>query len=184
MYWLSRPPYARYALAACILVFAMWLDLRPDQAVPHPFAADDIPAGESVSEDSIEWRAIPVGLLRPVSLEGVLVNAVQVGDPFRESDFVSGGGPVPEGWWIIELDLPADVVPGQTLQLVVLADQGLEAPDPIPATVVAAGSRSGGLLGDGGPGRAAVPPDLAATAASAVADGRVSVLIGSRAEGD
>jgi len=79
----------------------------------------------------------------------------------------------------MEAVLPSDVAPGQELRLVVLPAQGIPPPEPIPAVVVSAPPGADGLRAAARHGRIAVPPELAATAATAIAEGRITVLIGS-----
>ncbi len=169
----------RYALVLCLVLAALWLELRPHPTERYPFARADLAAGSALSPSDIAWRDLPAGFLEAPSLDGALARPVRAGEPLRPSDFSTTDLDPPDGWWSLELDLPSDVVPGQQVRLVVLPSQGIEPPDPIPAVVVSAGSPETGPLATGSEGRIAVPPELAATAATAVAENRVTVLLGS-----
>ena len=184
MYWFSRPPYLRYALAAVVLMTAIWLDLRPAGTVQVPFAGSDIAIGDQPSTADIEWADVPEGVVpRPVTPNELATTTrfgrnIDAGDPILASDLVEQNNGVPADWWILAMDLPLDTRPGQNVQLVVLPAQGLDPPAPIPAVIVRPGRSDSGLFGSSaGAGQVAVPPEHAATAAAAVADNRVSVLL-------
>ena len=83
----------------------------------------------------------------------------------------------PEGWWVVELELPADAEIGSSIQLVILPEVGLPAASPIPGYVVTIGSQGDRFGTAGQPGSVAFAPASAATAAVAIANNRVSVLI-------
>ena len=60
MFWMSRPPYWRWLLAALVVAGAAYMDLAGPAAEAYPFVAKAAAAGEPVE---IEWRRIPQGLL-------------------------------------------------------------------------------------------------------------------------
>lgn len=179
MYWFPRPPYLRYALAAAIVVTAIWVDLRPTPTERYPFARTDLAAGTHVDDGSIEWRSFPAGFATPPPIGGPLRRSVDAGEPLRASDFASDVASAPDSWWALEVELPAGAVAGQPLRLVVIPVQGVDPPPPIPAVVISPGDAGGGLIGTGSRGLVAVPPEHAAAAATAVAENRVTVLLGS-----
>lgn len=168
MFWLARPPYVRWAAALALVVTAFALDLAPPATVPHPFAAVDLPAGAEVTEEDVSFREVPAGLLDPVTLPFVTGRPVAAGAPLLASDRAEGP-PVPEGWWSIELPVPAGTGAGTEVRLVTGAD------DPVPGIVVAVPAADGfaepvALV--------AVPGDAAVAVAEAAADRRVTVLVG------
>lgn len=122
MYWLRRPPYLRWAVAAAlILVAAIWDSAGP-ATVPYPFATATIEPGTAV-DGNVEWRAIPAGLLP--SWTGPVTGSARVylaaGDPLLPS-LVTAGDPVPSGWWSIPLQLPAPIPPGTPVQVLLNGD--------------------------------------------------------------
>lgn len=168
MFWLSRPPYLRWALAALILVTGVFIEIRPTQTVPHPFAVDTVGVGDVVDETQVIWRDVPTGLLAPVHLPITASRQIVAGEPV-----LAGGGTtsadtgIPEGWWAIELDVPTGAEPGMRVRLVT-PSRGVE-----------------GLIidvrdGDFGErsGLVAVPDGSADAVAAAVLDGTVAVLVG------
>ena len=163
---------------------AVWLDLRPPDTVQVPFAGADIAVGDRPAAADVEWTDIPEGVVAQPVTRDELAGAAQfgrnvaAGDPILASDLVEQDSGVPSDWWILAMDLPFDTHPGQNVQLVVLPTQGLEPPAPIPAVVVRPAQNESGLFGSSaGAGQLAVPPEHAATAAAAVAENRVSVLL-------
>ncbi len=178
MYWFRRPPYLRWAAAALIVLAAAWADLRPRAMTTHPYARTEIPAGTRLSDDLFEWRRVPEGLLPAVRAAGWATRTIAAGEPLLPATVDPAASPAPEGWWALEVPLPAEVAPGREVRLVLLA----AAPDTPPQTVagvvlqVAAPGRE--VLGSTHPpGLVAVPAAAAAAAAAAVAEGRVSVLL-------
>ncbi len=168
MFWLARPPYLRWAAACVLVVTAFVLDLAPPATVAHPFAVADLPAGAEVTEGDVIFRQVPAGLLDPVTLPFVTGRPVAEGEPVLASDRAAGP-PVPEGWWSIELPVPAGTRAGTEVRLVTGGGE------PVPGIVVAAPVADGfsepmALV--------AVPGDAADSVAAAAADRRVTVLLG------
>lgn len=168
MYWLSRPPYLRWAAACLLIVFALYRDLAPESTVPHPFAVDLISAGAEVTGGDVAFRDVPAGLLDPVSLPFVTGRVITEGSPVLASD-AEAGTRAPQGWWSIELPVPAGTKAGAEVLLV--ADDG----DPILGLVVSAPTADGfaepvALV--------AVPGEAAPAIALAASENRVTVLLG------
>ncbi|MEX0757366.1 MAG: hypothetical protein WD532_06990 [Acidimicrobiia bacterium] len=168
MFWLSRPPYVRWALAALVLVTGVIIEMRPMQTVPHPFTVDSIAVGNVVDETQVVWRDVPVGLFAPIHLPVTASRQIFAGEPL-----LAGGGTtsvdtgIPEGWWAIELEIPAGASPGMRVR-VVTPEGGAE------GVIVEIrdgdfGERSGLV---------AVPEGAADTVAAAVLDATVAVLVG------
>ena len=119
MFWLSRPPYLRWALAGLVILVGLVVELRPPRTIAHPFAAETIGVGEAVDESRVVWRDVPVGLLVPVVLPSTATRRIEPGEPVPSMD--SGAddrGAIPEGWWGIELDVPAGAAAGMAVKLV------------------------------------------------------------------
>ena len=68
VFWLSRPPYLQWAGAVLIVIAAFVWDLRGRGGMPYPFAGRAISAGEPFEVDTVEFRTIPRGLMKPVDL--------------------------------------------------------------------------------------------------------------------
>jgi hypothetical protein len=176
VYWLQRPPILRYVAAGVVLLFAAWVEVRPDRSVDHPFAATEIPAGALIDESLIDWRPIPVGALPPIVVQGVATIAIPAGTPLIAPLLGSQERDAPDGWWTMELEFSPDLQRGAALQLVVIPGPGEVPIAPIPAVVVVpAGATS---FSGASPGLVAVPPQDAAAAAIAAAAGKIAVLAG------
>ncbi|MFZ0492170.1 MAG: SAF domain-containing protein [Acidimicrobiia bacterium] len=175
MYWFTRPPYLRRIGAALLIVVAAWVDLRPTDTVPYPFAAADLTAGSVIDTAAVEWRDVPRGLL-PLApaTEGTVRFAIARGEPITSS-IVSGDRPsVPEGWWALSTIMPDTVVPGQKVQLVVTG----ATPRAYPGIVIEPPPPPDPLAYQDPIGLVAVPADSAVAVAAATAEGAISVLVG------
>lgn len=166
MFWLSRPPYLRWALAALLVAGGIVAEFRPSSTVSHPFATEPIEVGETVDDSRVTYRPVPAGLLEPVALPVTADRRLRAGEPVLAGDPEDDGG-IPPGWWAIELDLPTDAAPGMTVRVVTpfgVAD----------GVVVAA------VDGDFGErrGLVAVPDGESQVVAEAVLDSRIAVLLG------
>lgn len=169
MFWLSRPPYLRWLLAASVLTVGLILELTPERTVPHPFAVEPVSIGEMIDESVVVWRDVPADLLHPVSLPVTASRPIESGepvlagaDPSRETE--TG---IPEGWWALEVDVPLGARAGMSVKV-----------------VTSIGSTQGVLVdvrdGDFGErsGLIAVPGPSADMVAMAVADSTVAILVG------
>jgi hypothetical protein len=167
--WLQTPPWGRWAIALLIAAVSLWIEFRPATMEPHPFAINEISAGNAVDESNTEMRMVPVGTFAAVELGEVARLTIEVGDPILASQLGDQGQGVPEGWWSLEMPLPVGSRPGDAARIVLLdsdvvADaMVIEDPDQDP-------------LGSG-TGLVAVEADRAAEVARAAGEGRAVVMI-------
>jgi hypothetical protein len=119
MYWLRRPPYARWIVAGCIVVAAVAFDARPTPTVQYPFASADLAPGERI-EESLVWHEVPAGILPAWTQEpeGRVAAGLAAGDPIVPSSI--DRPVVPNSWWAVQLPLPSGVA-GTRLR-VILSD--------------------------------------------------------------
>lgn len=180
MYWFRRPPYLRWAAAALLIVTAVWMDLRPQPTSLQPYAIVDLDPGTGLDDSMIEWRSVPSGLLPPLNdPQGVVLRRVAAGEPLVPSALSTRQIPAPDGWWTMEVQLPAGAVPGQEVQLILLPTGSDTSPQSVPGLVIApAPADPDPLAIEPEPGLVAVPGDLAAITAAAVAEGSVSTILG------
>ncbi|GMQ85058.1 MAG: hypothetical protein BMS9Abin07_0623 [Acidimicrobiia bacterium] len=170
MFWLTRPPYLRWAAAAVLVVAALAWDLRGRSGVSHPFAAEPISAGAQITEQDVEWRTVPRGMLAMPDLSApIATRAIAPGEPILPSAVDAGGG-IPEGWWAVPVALPSAAQVGAAVRLIT-TDTGVESE----GIVVAVGSTD--LLSIADAGLVAVPPDRARLIATASAEGTLIVLV-------
>lgn len=170
MFWLTRPPYLRWVAAAVLVVAALAWDLRGRSGVPYPFAAESISPGVSITEDDVEWRTVPRGMLAMPDLSApVAARAIAAGEPILPSAIDPEGG-IPEGWWAVPVALPSAARVGAELRLIT-TDTGVESE----GIVVAVGSTD--LLSIADAGLVAVPAENAAIVATAAMDGTLIVLV-------
>ena len=179
MLWIARPPYVRWTVIALLVLVSLWLEVRPTPTVAHPFLTRDLMAGEPV-ESALEWRDIAQGILEPVPGTGFSDRRLTSGQPLLEGDTTDVSTAVPPGWWLVDVIVPAEATPGTEIQLVVLPSPGHRPIPPIGGLVT--GVRPADYEGDGLTGSVAFPPDRAATAAVAIAEERVSVLVQAHSE--
>ena len=170
MFWLTRPPYLRWAAAAAVVLAALLWDLRDESETPYPFAASEIAAGSSITESMVEWRNLPNGVMALPDLSApVAARDLTAGEPIVPSA-VSGATIVPDGWWSVPVPLSPGAVPGSQVRLIDTVS-GLETD----GFVVAAGTDD--LLSIDTSGLVAVPPDAAAGIAIAADQGTLVVLL-------
>lgn len=168
MYLMARPPYLRWALAASLVLIGAMVECGGDATVPHPYSQTDIVRGSEFTDDVIEWRHIPAGLLAKPALAGrVAAVDIPAGTALVDA-IVADGAVVPRGWWAMALKLPAATRPGAEV-LVILTESGVE----IPGIVVEAADDGGFGIED--PGVVAVPAASAVVVARAAATGVVVV---------
>ena len=156
------------------------MDLRPEPAIRQPFAAVDLLAGAPLEESVIEWRTVPTGLIPPFpDPAGIILHPVAAGEPLVPSLVSADRIPVPDEWWTMEVQLPPGSFPGQGVQLIVLPTHTDETPRSLPALVVVpAPADPDPLAIEPPPGVVAVPHEFAASAAAAIAEGRVTAILG------
>lgn len=169
MLWLQTPAWGRWLAAGLIVALALWVELRPDPRIDHPFAVIPIASGETIDESNTQSRRIPAGLLDPVELGRTASRAVAEGSPILQADLDLRNPEIPSGWWIVSTDVPMSAAVGDTVRLVIL-QSGTEVQGVVARASVddAFGSLSGGV---------AVPGGVAAMVATAAADGRLAVLV-------
>ena len=167
--WLQTPPWARWIAALLIAGLAVWIEVRPDPSMPHPFAIEDIPAGAVIDESNTEQRRVPVGTFEAVEIGGVAVESIGFDEPVLASDLGDPNGRVPEGWWMVEVALPSTARTGAAARLVML-DSGAAA-DGIVVSPAIDDPMGSGL------GMIAVESEQAADVARAAKDGRLAVMI-------
>jgi hypothetical protein len=174
VFWLARPPYVRRSLAVLILILAVGWELRPTPTELRAYLARDVTAGEEVSDEVLDWRRVPVGILpEHASPSGLFLVDVKRGMPLVPS-LLGEAAPVPEGWWSLEVPVPEGTAAGVDVRLVV---DVRSAPKIIPGIVVR-------LLEansiDGARALVAIPEAEVGAAATALADGSLRALVGSR----
>ena len=167
VFWLSRPPYWRWLLAGLVVAVAAYMDLSGPATESYPFVARSATAGEELN---VEWRQVPLGLLPTPEVPPALTwRSLRAGDPLVPG--VAGEAPVvPNGWWALEMELPATAVPGGEV-LVAIREPQLE----VAGLVVA--PPASGSFGSTIPGLVALPAEHAAAVANALAEHRASILI-------
>lgn len=154
------------------MAVSFYFEIRPQPGVLHPFAARDLSAGSELDEHSISWRRVPQGLLPSVEIHGVLRIDVAAGEALTPS--MIGGQPVaPDGWWALEMPVPAGTPNGAEVRLVV---DVRTSPRVIPGLVIRMIDSDGF---DGAMGLVAVPESEVGAAAAAAADSTLEVLVGS-----
>jgi hypothetical protein len=169
MVWLQSPPWARWAAALLIAAASIWLEVRPETTVLHPFAVEDIDAGSVIDESNTETRSVPIGTFEPIEMGLSAVEPISLGDPILATDVGDGQTVVPRGWWVVEMELPGGANRGDASRLVLLDDGRV-----IEGVVVTEASDD--PLGTG-LGMIAVEPEAAAGVARAAAEGRVAVMV-------
>jgi hypothetical protein len=170
--WLQSPPWARWIISLLIAATAVWVEMRPDTTVLHPFAIDDIAPGSVIDQTNTEVRAMPSDALEPVDIGGIAVEPIGAGDPVLATDLGDSSQVVPADWWVIEIPLPRSARSGELAKLVLL--DGGDVADGVVVTPAIDDPLGSGL------GMVAVEPDHAADAARAAAEGRVAVMIAGR----
>jgi hypothetical protein len=140
--------------------------------------------GEVITEDAIEWRPVPRGLLAMPDLEvPVAAHDLSAGDPLTPGS-VTDQSIVPAGWWSIPLNLPASAYVGSRVRLVLLSSYNSESATGaggisdtwVEGVVVALGAADAFSVAEAG--LVAVPPAAAQAVAVAAAEERLMVLYG------
>ena len=170
MFWLTRPPYLRWAAAALIFLAALGWDLQGRSGSPYPFAAQSITAGAPITEGDVEWRTMPDGVLTLPDLNApVATRAIAQGEPILPSAVGVDQG-IPNGWWAVSVSLPTATPIGASVRLIsterAVQSEGI---------VIALGTSD--LLSIAEAGLVAVPPEHAAAIATAAAEGTLIVLV-------
>lgn len=171
MIWLQGPQWIRWTIAVTIAVVALWTEFRGDGMVEHPFAIETIAPGDEVSDDAVEMRLVPSGLLPRVDEYGFASRTFLPDEPITPGGIATEDTPSASGWWDLEIAVPRTARVGDPVQLV-LIDTGVA----VAGTVRAVADDD--PLGSG-LGSVAIPPDQAVAVAAASANGRVIVLVSS-----
>lgn len=170
VFWLRRPPYARWAGMALLVALALFIDLRGRGTAARPFAAVDIAAGAPIGAEQVEWRNVPGDLLPFTDFEGsVAAHHIERGDPLTPSALAQHSPP-PDGWWTIELPLPESATVGRRAR-VVAADP------PLATDAVVVSVAGGGAFDASTSGLVAVPREYADAVARATVRSEVTVLL-------
>ncbi|MGH8936272.1 MAG: SAF domain-containing protein [Acidimicrobiia bacterium] len=179
MYWFRRPPYLRWGVGALLIALALVGEFRKAPTVSYPFAAGPLPAGRAITDEVVDWRPVPAGLLPAAELDDrVTARAVRAGEPLVPSLVVSRRAAVPDGWWALPIGLPGRALPGDRVQLVLVPVDPVALPLTVPGMVVEAAAPSDDLFSLAGPtGLVAVPGDQAPAVAQATGEGRVVVAL-------
>lgn len=171
--WLDRPPYLRWAAASVIVVVALLLQAVSPESESYPFLNRDVNAGETITDEDLGWRQIPMGLLPPASdVVGPAVHALEEGDPFLRGS-VRSGTVVPDGWWAVPAPVPESVPPGTRVRLIAVLD-GFSAD----GIVSSSGLDTG--FGDRTLGSVAVPEEAAIRMSLAAVIDQLVVLVAPR----
>lgn len=170
MFWLTRPPYLRWAAAVAIVVAALVWDLRGDSDIPYPFASSAIAAGAPITESDVDWRHVPEGSMTLPDLSNpVAARDLPAGEPIVPSA-VASAKTIPDGWWSVPASVPAAAVPGTAVRLIDVSS-GFETE----GIIVTPGSDD--LMSFDESGLVAVPPDAATLIAIAAIEGTLVVLL-------
>ena len=144
------------------------MEIAPEATTPHPFTVTDLAVGDTIDDTVVVWRDVPKDLFDPVVLPTTASRPLRVGDPVTVGDASAGvSSGIPEGWWGVEVDVPAGARSGMSVKLVT----GDAAVDGIVIDVTDGdyGERTGLV---------AVPGEVAERVAAAALDTRMMVLIG------
>lgn len=168
MWFLSRPPFLRWAAAGCIVAAALAWDLSERSTEPFPFAASRVVAGSIIDDSMIEWLPMPDGSITLPDLDHLVALVdIEAGDPITGS---VAGSPetMPDGWWAVPMRLSAHLVVGSEVRLVLPEELVIDAIVSSQAVTDDFGGESIGAV--------AVPEDVADLVAVASAADAVVVL--------
>ena len=169
MLWLQPRPWGRWIAVGLIASIAVWVEFRPDPMVDHQFATEDIRAGDLISASNTETRRVPAGLLDPPGPGDIALRGIAIGSPILAADAGEVGSVVPEGWWILAIEVAPSARPGNPVKLVLL-DTGVVVDGVVatPSSDDPFGVVTGGV---------AVSAAVAGEVAVAAANGRIAILI-------
>lgn len=116
VYWMRRPPYLRWLIAAALIVIGLMLESGGGKTERYPFAATAVNAGTDIAT-AVEWRTVPSGLLPAWedSVTGIAACDVLAGHPLLPG--LRKELAIPAGWWSIPVPLPVAATPGTRLRL-------------------------------------------------------------------
>lgn len=124
VYWMSRPPYVRWAAAGMILIIGVVNEFRPATTIPVPVARSDLAVGSLVEEEAVAWFDGSPDLFDEISLPIRLGRSVRAGDPITAADFPSEADRAPADWWRIALPVPTATAAGSEVLAVVGSNGG------------------------------------------------------------
>lgn len=146
----------------------LW-DVSERATEPFPFAVSELSRGQSISEDDVEWRQVPVGSLAFPDLAGATAAAtIRAGDPIVSS-LVSAGAVLGLNNWAVPVPLPVGAAEGTSVKLVFADGSDILGVVIQPATADALGFETTGLV--------AVVGQAANSVALAAANGELVVLV-------
>lgn len=175
MFLYSRPPILRWVAALTLVAVAIWADLRPPTLVEHPFLLVDVAPGDTIDRSTVEMRLLPPGTLDPVDLPVTAERPQVAGDPVvRGAASTAPPQTVPEGWLIVELEVPAGATEGGTV--VVVASGDLESEPRLIEGIVIETDLVDAFGNE--VASSAFPAEDAAAVAVAVSEQRAAVLVG------
>jgi hypothetical protein len=158
----------RWAGAAVLVLAALAWDVAERASEPFPFAAQTIHRGQQITDEDIEWKAIPTGLLHQPSLQGATAAVtIERGEPIPASALRLAAA-VPAGWWTVAIDLPPAVLPGTEVRIVLGSGEGVSGIVVEPSREDSFGIRSAGLV--------AVPSQVADAVGFAAGSDQIVVL--------
>ncbi len=170
MFWLRRPPYARWFVAAALVAAAAAIDLRDDPTRPHPYLTVAVAAGETIDDGLLEWRDVPAGVLPDVDpTSSIAAHDLIAGEPLVPGDLTTRMA-IPNDWWAVPLPIPGNPAPGTAVRIVLI-----DTSTTVEGVVVAAATQDG--FASRSTGLAAVPGEQAAAVAAATIDQRLVVLV-------
>ncbi len=169
MIWLDRPPWLKLIAVGAFSLVALWMEVKPEPVVDHPFATIDIEVGELLGSHNTELRPVPEDLFAPPEDGAHALMPLPAGTPVLAAHTGHLSAVLPAGWLIVSMDVPPGALVGDRVHIVLLDEGKL-----IDGVVSSAGFSDGLAVSAGG---IAVAPDLAPRVALAASAGRVSVLL-------
>ncbi len=170
MFWLRRPPYARWFAAVVVIAAAAAIDLSDAPTRPHPYLTAPVSTGQTIGESLLEWREVPDGVLPHVDIDAVVAaRDLGAGEPLLPSG-VTTPPTIPQDWWAVPLPIPGDPAPGTAVRIVLTNTSTT-----VEGVVVSAATQDGFAYQN--TGLAAVPGEYAAAVAAAAIDQRLVVLL-------
>lgn len=172
MLWLQPPPFLRWLAAGILVAAAAWSEFAPAPGVEITVLATDVTAGTLLVPDLVETLRVADPGFETVAPHGVAQVDLRAGDPLLAS--MIGEASVPTDWVSIDAEVPEGARPGQAAVAIVTAAADGNQPTEFPALVVKSARQD--AFGDR-IGSIAVPPEWAARAGQALAEGRLVIGI-------
>lgn len=161
------------------MLVVLWGQFSGPDTQSHPFARIQIAPGQDITEDLVEYRQVPTGLLQPVTLPSPASFALEAGDPILPSHLGEEVA-IPENWWALEVSVPSPTQPGTRVQLI--ATDYDNNPLVIPGLVISTeiGNNS---FSESSRALVAIPQESVAEASAAAAQQRLTVVVDASAIG-